>query len=102
MRLALYAVLPMLAHAYDAPHAALARRLAGADDAKRRRVEPAPVAALASIRRLLGADPADLARPDEAVRLYPQPDGWSCGYRCLQTLVFALRRAGAELSLIHI
>ena len=76
--------------------AALARRLAGADDAKRRRVEPAPVAALGAIRRLLGADPADLARPDEAVRLYPQPDGWSCGYRCLQTLVFALRRAGAE------
>ena len=76
--------------------AALARRLAGADDAKRRCVEPVPVAALASIRRLLGADPADLARPDEAVRLYPQPDGWSCGYRCLQTLVFALRRAGAE------
>ena len=86
-----------LAGADDAEgDAALARRLAGADDAKRRRVEPAPVAALASIRRLLGADPADLARPDEAVRLYPQPDGWSCGYRCLQTLVFALRRAGAE------
>ena len=28
MRLALYAVLTMLAHAYDAPHAALARRRA--------------------------------------------------------------------------
>ena len=28
MRLALYAVLPMLAHAYDAPNAALARRRA--------------------------------------------------------------------------
>ena len=86
-----------LAGADDAEgDSALARRLAGADDAKRRRVEPAPVAALGAIRRLLGADPADLARPDEAVRLYPQPDGWSCGYRCLQTLVFALRRAGAE------
>ena len=73
--------------------AALAARLVGEDDAKRRRVEP--VAALAKIRQML-TEPADLARPDEAVKLYPQPDGWSCGYRCLQTIVFALRRAGAE------
>ena len=47
-------------------------------DAKRRRVEdPAPtsVPALEKIRRKLGTEPADLARPDEAVRLYTQRRG---------------------------
>ena len=74
----------------------------GAGEAPRRRgrreetrVEPAPVAALGAIRRLLGADPADWRGPTKPSGS-PQPDGWSCGYRCLQTLVFALRRAGAE------
>ena len=63
-------------------------------DAKRRRVEdPAPtsVPALEKIRRKLGTVPADLARPDEAVRLFSQRRGDStCCYRTLMTLIFAL------------
>ena len=60
-------------------------------DAKRRRVEdPAPtsVPALEKIRQRLGAEPADLARPDESVRLFSQRRGDStCCYRTLMTLI---------------
>ena len=63
-------------------------------DAKRRRVEdPAPtsVPALEAIRQKLGTEPADLARPDEAVRLFSQRRGDStCCYRTFMTLIFAL------------
>ena len=55
-------------------------------DAKRCLVEPDPagVPALAAIRQRLGAEPADLARPDEAVRLFSQRRGDStCCYRTL-------------------
>ena len=67
---------------------------ASRDAPKRRRVEdPAPtsVPALEEIRQRLGAEPADLARPDEAVRLFSQRRGDStCCYRTLMTLIFAL------------
>ena len=47
--------------------------------------------ALEAIRQKLGTEPADLARPDEAVRLYTQRRGDStCCYRTLMTLIFAL------------
>ena len=60
---------------------------------KRRRVEPDPagVPALAAIRQKLGTEPAQLARPDEAVRLYTQRRGDStCCYRTFMTLISAL------------
>ena len=67
---------------------------ASRDAPKRRRVEdPAPtsVPALEEIRQRLGAEPADLARPDEAVRLFSQRRGDStCCYRTFMTLIFAL------------
>ena len=48
-------------------------------------------AALEAIRQRLGAEPADLARPDEAVRLFSQRRGDStCCYRTFMTLIFAL------------
>ena len=53
-----------------------------------------PSTALAHIRSQLGATPAHLARPDEAVVLCRQEKKWSCGYGCLQTLINALLHAG--------
>ena len=54
-----------------------------------------PSTALAHIRNQLGATPAHLARPDEAVVLCKQEWKWSCGYSCLQILIKALLHAGA-------
>ena len=54
-----------------------------------------PSTALAHIKNQLGATPALLARPDEAVVLRKQEKSWSCGYSCLQTLINALLHAGA-------
>jgi len=71
---------------------------ASRDAPKRRRVEdPAPtsVPALEKIRQKLGTEPADLARPDEAVRLFSQRPGDStCCYRTFMTLIFALCTLG--------
>ena len=50
---------------------------------------------MAHIRNQLGATPAHLARPDEAVVLCKQEWKWSCGYSCLQILIKALLHAGA-------
>lgn len=57
-----------------------------------------PSTALAHIRSQLGATPAHLARPDEAVVLCRQEKKWSCGYGCLQTLINALLHAGVPFA----